>query len=481
MAQALRTVNFTSAALRLLPQAKMLTQQIFGSCGIMTKRLFFLVPALALLPTLPVLANPGLTVDGAILDTEVSPGNHEHIMVVGIDKDDVATGIVVEVNGFGQQLDGVPRALSPEVDTSPYSASGFINVDKTSFHLEPGESKKVTATINIPTDVGDGGRYAVIQIRTAVPREGMVGIVSGITVPIFLTIRDSELVHEGKITKITTSEVVSGQPVDVFTTFQNTGNHHFKVKGKVTISNSHGEILDTIHIPLTSSVIPTMSRQIRTTFIPQGELPSGIYSIKYRVMLKDDTTLDEATSSFEVKEPYILPAAPASVTLNPGRAATLETEDGRISVAFPKGAVTSEVEVSLQNYLLEELPAPPSGLELATTCFRIDGLSSPLAKKATITVKYSPSGLERVGGDASRLKLARWDESDDKWSMLKAKGDSETMTLTTTTNQLSIWAIMIAPPMAITWWLVIEIAAGVTITGLLTYFFIARRKGRESK
>jgi len=406
-------------------------------------------------------------------------------MILGIGEPDPAMDIVVDVTGFGQSLDGSPQELEASQDTSPYSARSFITLDKTSFHLEPGDSQKVVATIKVPEDVDAGGRYALIYICSQPVGEGQVGIVSAIDVPIALTIEGSDLVHEGKITEVGSSEAVSGQPVDIFTTFQNTGNHHFKIKGEVTISTSQGEILETIHIPLTTwSVMPTLLRQLKATFIPEGELPLGNYSIKSKVMLEDDTILDEAEGSFEVKEPYVPPAPPACVILTPGSAATLETGDGRISISFPKGAVTSQVEVCLQNYPWEQLPGPPNGFELATTCFRVDGLSGLLAKDATVTVKYSDADLGRAQGDASRLRLARWDEANNEWSVLKTEVDSQAMTLSTSTNQLSIWAVMVAtagaPPTAaptgVNWVVIGGVVAGIIIIALLVYLLAVRRR-----
>ena len=424
------------------------------------------------------LANPGLRVSGAKLIADVAPGQTiTHTMTISISDADPPLDMLVDVTGFGQSLEGAPQVLEASEDTSPFSAYSFITLDTASFHLDPGDSQQVTATISIPQDVSAGGRYALIDIRSQPIGEGSVGVVTAVAVPIALTIKGSELIHEGKITEVSTSDATSGQPVDIFTTFQNTGNHYFKIKGEVTVSNSQGEILDTIGVSLSpQSVLPTMSRQLKATFIPEGELPLGVYSVKSRVMLEDGTLLDEAEGSFEVKAPYVPPSPPASVTLTPASAATLKTEDGRISISFPKGAVISQVEISLRSYPLEQVPAPPPDFKLATTCFRIDGLTGLLAKEAILTVKYSPADLERAGGEASQLRLARWDETQNQWSVLKTKVDKEAMTLTTTTNQFSIWAVMVAPPPTpINWPLVGGIIAAVLVVGVVIFFLVRRR------
>ncbi len=263
---------------------------------------------LALLIAIPVAANPGLKVSGAILVTDTSPGvTLTHKMTVSLGDGDPATEITVQVGGIGQSLDGAYYLLEAPEDTS-YSARQFITVDKESFHLEPGAPQDITATIHIPQDVGTGGRYALINIKAGPVGEGQVATVAAVNVPIALTIKDTVLTHQGKITELTTSEAVSGRPLGIITTFQNTGNHHFRVKGEVTVSNSKGEVLGTVSTSLTpSSIVPTMSRRLKAAFTPQGELPPGVYSVKSMVMLEDGTLLDEAEGSFEVKELYVPP------------------------------------------------------------------------------------------------------------------------------------------------------------------------------
>jgi len=450
----------------------------------------------SLLAVVFVSADPGLRVSGAVCEGEVVPGeSYIHKITVSTRETDSAMDIQIDVMGWGQSLQGIARALQASEDTSSYSAREYITVEPESFHLEPGQSQDVVASIRIPEDVGSGGRYAIIYIHSAPAGEGQVAVVSAINTLVLLTIKDSQIVHKGKMTEFTISEVVSGQPIDILTTFQNTGNHHFKIKGEVTISDAQGEVLDTFYIPLTpSSMIPTMSRQLEASFVPQRELPAGVYSVTLKVMLEDNTILDEAQSTFEVGKLYTPPATsevekssvppsvpasvPASVTVTPGSPATLETEDRSIHVSFPQGSVTGQAEVSVQSYSPEQLPDPPSGFEFGTTFFRVDGLSGLLAKEATLTFKYSAADLAQAGGNASRLTLARWDEANNEWSVLKTEVDEEAMTLTTRTNQLSIWAVMVgAPPEPTSWGLIIGgIMGGMIIIGLLVYFLVMRRR-----
>ncbi len=462
-----------------------LTKQVLATLTLVT---------LSILLPVQVLANPGLRVAGVLLVTDVSPGETlTHKMNVGIGESDLAMDIAVEVRDLGES-----------------SARDFITINNPSFHLEPGQSQDVMATIKVPLKVGEGGRYAIIRIAQKPAAAAGISSLVAIEVPVRLTIKDSQLIHQGQITEVS-AEVISGKPVDMFTTFKNTGNHHFKFKGEVTVSNARGEVLDTIYIPLIlSPVIPSLSQRLKVSFIPKGALALGVYSVKSRVMLEDGTLLDEKEGSFKVTELYALPPAPAKMTISAGSAAALQTPDGAIAISFPQGALISEAEISLRYYPLQQIPAAPAGFNLATTVFRVDGLTGLLAKEAGITVKVSQADLDKAGGDASRLRLARWDETDNRWTVLETKVDKQAMTLSTNTNRLSIWAVMVAtsvappvppapsvappappaapsaaplvppappaaPPTEVSWPLIGGAAAAIIIIALLIFLLVRRR------
>ncbi len=429
----------------------------------------------------PASANPGLTVAGAILLADVSPGDRlTHKMTVSIGAADPATDIQVRVMGVSQSPNGNYELLEAPEDTGPYSARQFITVDKGSFHLEPGVPQDLTATIQVPQDIGAGGRYAIINIQTG-PSGGQVGIITAVNVSVALTIKGSQLTHTGKITGLSAGDVASGKPVDILTGFQSTGNHHFRVKGEVTVRNAQGQSLDTIAIPLTSSsVLPGMSRELKAAFIPEGELAPGSYAISSRVMLEDGSLLDEASSTFQVKTAYMPPPAVGNIKLMPSSASTLKTEDGGISISFPQGAAVVPVDVSLRDYPAEQLPGPPPGIKLTTTCFRVDGLTGLLAREATVAVKYTSADLAEAGGNAARLRLARWDEANTRWTVLKTRVDEGTMMLSASSNQMSIWAVVVAAPSAAGagWVTGMVIAAGVIVLAAVGVFLAGRRRRR---
>jgi hypothetical protein len=277
------------------------------------KLLLVVLIVLTLLAASPVsAADKGLKVQGAILSRNVSPGqNLTHTMTVSIGTDDEATDITVRLGEFGQSLNGAYELL----ETAPnpdLSACPFITLDKESFHLEPGGSEVVTATIQIPADVGAGGRYALINIKTGATDGGGVGTISAVNVPIALIIKDTTLLRQGEITALDI-EVAEGQKLNIDTIFHNTGNYHFRIQGNITISKFQGQTLKTIPMPLTSgSIIPEMSLRLNAKYEPEAVLAKGIYIVKSQVMAEDGTVLAEKMAAFQVTDSsiVILPEVP---------------------------------------------------------------------------------------------------------------------------------------------------------------------------
>jgi hypothetical protein len=450
----------------------------FAKCRWLLPTALLLTLVLALIP-IPVFANPGMTVSNALVLANVAPGQTlNQTMTVSIGSNDPATTISVQVYGVQQSPQGGYILLNASEDTGPYSARPFVSVDSSSFHLEPGGSHDLTITIQIPQDVGDGGRYAMVNIATQPVAGAGVNIITAVNVPVYLTIQGSRLIQQGKITALNASEVTSGRPVNISATFQNTGNHHFKVEGLVTVTNDQGQIVGNVSIPVTSSsLLPGALRQMKAAFIPNGDLAQGIYTVNSQVMLEDGTMLDEANTTFEVKTAYKLPTAMGKITLTPSSAATLASTDGSISIYFPQGAAIAPVEISINTYPADQLPSLPAGMTLAGTCFKVDGLTGLLAKEATVSMKYTTDDLGKAGGDASRLRLARCD--NNQWTVLKTNVNEGAMMLSANSNQMSVWAVLVGSPAAANAsWTTLAAIVGVIVLALVAVaiIFLARRR-----
>jgi hypothetical protein len=425
--------------------------------------------ALALL-VYPALAQ--LRITPGSMDMLVPEGQHTLPSISVVNDSDKPIDFEVRLAGYGQGTSGSTEVLEP--DSNPLSAVPYISFAPAEFSLEPGESQDIDLTVSIPQGI-DGGRYAVVLVIATPGDGGPITTVSRMGILVRLTIDGSNLIRQGSIEEIGSEPVESGEPIPIEVAYANEGNIHCRVQGSVTVFDAQGDILDVARTSW-AVVIPGYSRELVAEWIPDRDLDLGTYSAQASVYLEDGTLLDEAEGSFEVGMPYVPPAPPATMTLTAESAATLQTSDGRLTISFPQGAVFSDVDISLRYYPLDQLPPLPSGYSLAATAFRVNGLPGLLAKEATVTVRYLSTDLESAGGDATRLRLARWDMADGQWNVLERRLNPEAMTISCNTNQLGIWAIVVGPPAKANWALIGGAAGGVVILGLLAYSLVVRRK-----
>jgi hypothetical protein len=390
---------------------------------------------------LPVTA---IKVGGSIYTGSIAPGSTAvHTMTISTNPSDPPVDLTVDVLGLGQSLQQSNTGLSPEKDTSPYSARTFITVNPKTFHLNPGASQVVTASIAVPQNVGEGGRYAMITIHNAPTGNGSTLIVTGISVPIVITLTGTATTMKGTITNVDVADVIPGQPIKITTSLKNTGNYHYKVKDNVTVTDLAGKVVAEGGLATSSSsIVPPFTGVYEVKLATP--LPVGTYTITSAVSLADGTVLDTKTIPLEIKSTYIAPLDEVTVTLSPKSPAELTSTDGRVVVNFPAGAVFSNVNATLKPVSNDKLPPAPQGAKLGATSFRVDGLTGLLSKDATVLVKYSSADLDAAGSDVSKLTLARYDDSDNTWTILPTTLDKGALTLSSATNRFGIMAVMVS-------------------------------------
>ncbi len=412
------------------------SQQSVGRSGIIIISILLLVFCIA--PT------AAIGVSGAFYKGSIPAGGSDTLkMSISNGPDDKPMDVVIDVMGFGQSVDQNYLALKPADDLSQYSARTYISLDKNTLHLEPGASGAVTATIKLPQTTGAGGRYAIIYIH-ALPKSGEA-MTMAVQVPFLIEVSGVNPTQTGSIINITTGDVVASQPIVITTQFQNTGNIHYShTINTVTITDPKGQILytgSTTSSPF--AIVPGST--VRYVVRPNVTgLQVGTYSIKSGVSLENGQILDEKTTPFDIKNPYIPPVTDSSITISPGTAGTLTSPDGRYTISFPQGAVLGNAVVTLKPYSKDKLSSAPTGAKFGATSFEVTGLSGLLSKDATVRVTYSADDLAVAGGDTSKLKLSYFDAAQNSWVILPTQVDAGSTTLTATTNHLSVWAVMVS-------------------------------------
>jgi hypothetical protein len=271
--------------------------------------LILAVLALPVIQSAPVCASPGLGVSKTIVKANVIPGETKGFtFTVSSSAGDPSMDIMIEVMGLGQGLDGAYQELTEADDRGPYSARSFVSVTPDGFQLEPGGSQEVAVSIDVPDNVGAGGRYAVLYTHSTPAGQGNVGIASAIGTIIVLTVSDTELTEAGSITDLNVAEVASGEPLDITAILKNTGNYHYKAQAKATLKDESGAELGIASTPITgSSIVPNYSYEFKASLVTDQKLKSGTYYVDLEVTLEDGTVLDSKTESFEITGTYVPP------------------------------------------------------------------------------------------------------------------------------------------------------------------------------
>jgi len=270
------------------------------------KKLKKLVCSMLLIILTLTTISAGLRLSGAVFEADVKPGDkvtHE----IDLYNTSLPANFTVEVNGLSQPVNGGTIASKPDQDSSSYSARSFLSVYPSQFHLEPGATQVIKVEGDIPNDVGSGGRYAIISIRSnpvskMTAGQSVVGFSLGLDVPVLFTISGTDLVKKGEITNLSVEEPISGEQENVSLLFRNTGNYHYSGFAKAELTDTNGTQLSNATTPVTiSSLFPTFSRLFRLSLVPSSRLRPGTYQINATVNLEDGTILATKKTSFQIK------------------------------------------------------------------------------------------------------------------------------------------------------------------------------------
>jgi hypothetical protein len=275
-------------------------------------------------PTTPVASqapqtppsNGTLSVSPPLISLAVAPGGSATTQLT------VRSGVLQDVKiatvGLSQTPDGGFQPVVATQDTSPYSGRSMIAFSPDSFRMQPGGSQTVTVTVNVPSSAGDGVRYAILKI-TGLPVSGTenVGFGMELGVSSIITLKNTNQTHSGTITDLAVGKPVSGQPLVVTGTIDNTGNSHYgaapnQVNAAATLTNSNGTVVASGKTVLSgNSIVPTFGRQFSISLKTGAGLSDGRYHLETTAALQDGTILDTKTLDFEVSGGQVLGATGA--------------------------------------------------------------------------------------------------------------------------------------------------------------------------
>ena len=232
---------------------------------------------------------------------EIAPGDHLSQII----KVQIAIATTNGLSGrslrWGQTLEAPYVQLSPDKDTSTFTARPLLNVSPESFHLDPGKSTEVNVEGDIPNDASPGGRYAIIKIATLPAGNGTVKLSVGALNLVNLTVSGSGVASKTAIENLSLEEPILARQQNLSLVFTNIGNIAYKPKVTAMIKDKEGNVVANSSLPAQYILLPTFSRLNTLRITPGNTLSPGTYNVNATVSLNDGTILASKETSFEVK------------------------------------------------------------------------------------------------------------------------------------------------------------------------------------
>jgi len=209
-------------------------------------------------PTLISLtANPGDTVKADINLRDISKGS---LLVSSQVNDFTANG-----------EDGTPKVVL-EDEVNPYSLRTWISpID--SMTLKPKELKKLTITIDVPTNASPGGYYGVVRFTGTAPelKDTGVSLSASLGALVFLRVNgdahENMAIEEFSVNKNSTrGNFFESTPINFTERIKNNGNIYEQPSGKITITDMFGKDVATVNVNLPpGNVLPSSIRKFEQT------------------------------------------------------------------------------------------------------------------------------------------------------------------------------------------------------------------------
>lgn len=142
-----------------------------------------------------------------------------------------AMHVTVEKQNFVADRDGTLVFQ----ETAPYSASDWVTITPTSFVVPAGETRVVSATIDVPADPEPGDHHlALVFLVPAGETSANVKINRGIGSPVFITVPGA-IDSSTEVTGLDAGWFATGGPVDVDATIEDTGTVHRDFRGQTPL------------------------------------------------------------------------------------------------------------------------------------------------------------------------------------------------------------------------------------------------------
>ena len=177
-------------------------------------------------------------------------------------------------NGTGEKDFSPPK-------TTPLSASGWITFSPADAKLAPFGKQTIRYTVHVPEDA-EGGHYSVLFFESmigSVPDDSnpgaMIRVAGRIGALFFIRVKDT-IRREGLVESLKVTPPQGNSPMELETTFKNTGNIDVTLEGNFLIMSADGQVLGRGDIDKVYT-FPGETDTRKTQWV--GRLPKGDYDL----------------------------------------------------------------------------------------------------------------------------------------------------------------------------------------------------------
>ncbi len=249
-----------------------------------------------------------LRLSPAILQLELARGETRTEELLLSNEGTLPLTVQVALADLQLSPEGLPLLQPPQ--SQPYSCVPWLQLDKTTLRLEPGQSQKVRLTIRVPPQARGGG-YGVVSFQAPLPQlpastETAVLQVQSITGTILMfTIKGPRNIR-GAITRISctpeeqNNDATKPPAYLVEAEVENQGEVHFVCAGEIVLMNREGRILARLPAQVgTGTILPKGQRLISARWTPRQAPPPGTYRASVRLTINGTRSL-RYESDFEI-------------------------------------------------------------------------------------------------------------------------------------------------------------------------------------
>lgn len=222
-----------------------------------------------------------LTISPSIESIQIEKGESQEREITVVNNSSEPAAIKVYAENF--EAADIYGGISFNTDTQPeYSSSAWIKFPTSSLLLESRQTTKLKYIINCPEIAESGGHYSAVFFEpvsaASITDSSSLGVTQRMGALLYITVGGDKRV-EGQVLGASTDSKCVGLkcsfktdsfrewgPVPFEFQYQNTGNVHVKVAGKIDIYNLYGKKL--AEVPVESkTVLPDSARLFKATWL----------------------------------------------------------------------------------------------------------------------------------------------------------------------------------------------------------------------